>query len=110
MRTIRNLINKDDTVYILVRGEDTRLQLIQDAVKEGFFDGKTMEYMLYIVEDIVALSSAGQLLRLGWAGHVHYHNKKNKIRVDYRKYIQGDEDYLLVDEEDDKKVEGVDGR
>lgn len=44
----------------------------------------------------MALKADGTICFLGWAGHMCYHYGKNAaIRIDYEKYIDGSEDYVI---------------
>ena len=46
--------------------------------------------------DIMALHDDGTICFLGWAGRMSYHYNKSTIkRIDYEKYIDGKEDYLI---------------
>ena len=45
---------------------------------------------------IMALHDDGTICFLGWAGRMSYHYNKSTIkRIDYEKYIDGKEDYLI---------------
>ena len=45
-------------------------------------------------DEIMALKPDGTVCFLGWAGRMCYHAKGDIIRVDYEKYIDG-EDYII---------------
>ncbi len=98
MRTIRNLINQEKKVYILLGTKAIQYRFMSDADLEGvvFSDGvKATERM---VDDIMALRSDGTICFLGWAGRVCYHYSKNTaIRIDYEKYINGADNYIIAE-------------
>ena len=60
-----------------------------------FGDGKKATDRM--AEDIMALKADGTICFLGWAGHMCYHQSRNAaIRIDYEKYIDGADDYIIV--------------
>lgn len=97
MRTIRNLINQEKKVYILLRSKAVQYRFMSDADREGvtFGDGKKATDRM--TEDIMALKADGTICFLGWAGHMCYHQSPNAaIRIDYEKYIDGADDYVIM--------------
>lgn len=96
MRTIRNLINHEKKVYILLRTKEIRYRFMNDADRESISYGDGVKASDRMVEDIMALKADGTICFLGWAGHMCYHYGKNAaIRIDYEKYIDGSEDYVI---------------
>lgn len=98
MRTIRNLIQKEKKVYVLLKGKATRYRFMSDADREGITYGDSVKATDRAVDDVMALQSDGTICFLGWAGRVcyHYARQNNIIRVDYEKYINGDADYIIT--------------
>ena len=95
MRTIKQLISKENKVYFFMNSEDTCLRFYQDAEAEGISFGveKPTEKD---PTDIIALLPDGKLCYVGWAGHMCYYNcKEGVIRIDYEKYANGDQEYLI---------------
>ncbi len=44
----------------------------------------------------MALQPNGTICFLGWAGRMCYHyNKENVLRIDYERYIDGEENYII---------------
>lgn len=97
MRTIRNLINQEKKVYILLRTKAMQYRFMSDADREGVTFGDGKKATDRVVEDIMALKADGTICFLGWAGHMCYHQGGNAaIRIDYEKYIDGADDYVIM--------------
>lgn len=96
MRTIRELIKEEKKVYIYLRNKATEYRFISDAEREGITFGDGVKPTERPIDDIMALHDDGTICFLGWAGRMAYHyNQKNIKRIDYEKYIEGLEDYLI---------------
>lgn len=95
MRTINQLINKDRKVYVLLNGRAIGYRFLSDAEREGFLFGDGVKPTEREPGDIMALLSESEICYVGWAGHMCYHNDPQVIRVDYEKYIDGNDDYLI---------------
>ena len=98
MRTIKELINNEKKVYILLRNKAIQYRFMSDAERECITYGDNVKPTERQVDDIMALKSDGTICFLGWAGRMSYHHSKNtSIRIDYEKYIDGSDDYLVSD-------------
>lgn len=96
MRTIRELIKEEKKVYIYLRNKATEYRFISDAEREGVTFGDGVKPTERPVDDIMALHDDGTICFLGWAGRMAFHYSKNATkRIDYEKYIEGFEDYLI---------------
>ena len=96
MRTIRELIGKEEKVYILLRNKPIRYRFMADAAMEGITYGDGIPTTDREVEDIMALTPDGTICFLGWAGRMCYRlRKEHTLRIDYEKFITGAEDYLI---------------
>lgn len=96
MRTIKELINKEKKVYILLHDSAIRYRFMSDAEREGITYGDGVKPTELQVDDIMALKSNGTICFLGWAGRICYHHSRSTaIRIDYEKYIDGAEDYII---------------
>ena len=96
MRTIRELVGKEEKVYILLRSKSIRYRFMADAAMEGITYGDGTPATDREVEDIMALTPDGTICFLGWAGHMCYHlREEHTLRIDYEKYISDAEDYLI---------------
>ena len=95
MRTIKQLIGKEQKVYIVLKNKAIKFRFMSDAEYEGITFGDKVKPTERIPDDIMALQADGTICYLGWAGRMCYHNRKHNIsRVDYEKYILGEENYL----------------
>ena len=90
MRTIRELITAENRVYILLKTRAMRYRFMSDAEREGLDCGE-----LRPEDDIVSLWPDGTVRRLGWAGRLRCHNDGATPRVDYERYIDGEENYMV---------------
>lgn len=96
MRTIRELVGKEEKVYILLRSKSIRYRFMADAAMEGITYGDGTPATDREVEDIMALQSDGTVCFLGWAGHMCYQLREDHVlRIDYEKFITGAEDYII---------------
>ena len=96
MRTIKELIGKEEKGYILLRTKAIRYRFMSDATLEGITYGDGVPATDREVDDIMALRPDGTICFLGWAGRMCYHNSKGSVlRIDYERYIAGSEDYLI---------------
>ena len=96
MRTIRDLIKQNKKVYILLRNRAIQYRFMSDAEREGITYGDGVKPTQRAVEDIMALHADGTICFLGWGGRMAYHHSKNTvIRIDYEKYIDGSEYYVI---------------
>ena len=97
MRTIKQFINSADKVYFFMKDKETCKRFYQDAEREGitFCGEKPTEKE---TTDIVALLPDGDICYVGWAGHMCYHHggMDGVMRIDYAKYVTGDEDYIII--------------
>ena len=94
MRTVKELLKLEGRTFIYCRRIQVYVRLIYDAKCEGF---KTPTGT---PDSILALHDS-YLCHVGWAGRAAFNNPKSVAgklnRVDYEKYIHGDEDYMYVD-------------
>ena len=85
---IRELIDSERTVYIVLRDRAAQYRFMGDAEREGitYTDGKKPTEQE--AEEIMALHPDGTISFLGWAGRILYHNIKYTVPcVDYEEYI-----------------------
>ncbi len=96
MRTIRNLINTEKRVYIVLKTKAIQYRFMSDAEREGITYGDGALPTERMVDGIMSLHVDGTICFLGWAGRMLDHcDKEKRIRVDYEKYIDGAEDYIM---------------
>ncbi len=97
MRTIKELISNEKKVYILLRSKAIQYRFMSDAEREGITYSDKVKPTERSVDDIMALQPDGTICFLGWAGRMCYHNNKiNILRIDYEKYIDGQDDYIIM--------------
>lgn len=96
MRTIKELVRNEKKVYIYLSSKAIEYRFMSDAEREGIIFGDGVKPTERQIDDIMALHDDGTICFLGWAGRMSYHyNKANIKRIDYEKYIEGKEDYLI---------------
>ena len=96
MRTIKKLINTEKKVYILLKNKAIQYRFMSDAEREGITYGDNVKPTERKVGGIMALQPNGTICFLGWAGRMCYHyNKENVLRIDYERYIDGAENYII---------------
>ena len=97
MRTIKELINNEKKVYILLKTKAIQYRFMSDAEREGITYGDKATATEHHVDDIMALQPDGTICFLGWAGRMcyHYARQNNIVRVDYEKYVSGNADYMV---------------
>ena len=96
MRTIKELVKTNEKVYILLKTQAIRYRFMGDAEREGITYGDGAKPTERAVDDIMALHADGTICFLGWAGRMAYHHSKNAAtRIDYEKYIDGADDYVI---------------
>lgn len=97
MRTIKQLINNEKKVYILLENKAIQFRFMGDAEREGITYGDGVKPTERLVDDIMALRPDGTICFLGWTGRMCYHYNKGKVlRIDYEKYIDGKDDYIML--------------
>ena len=87
MRKIKDLINKEKHVYILLKNEDIAKRFLSDAESEGitFSDGtKPTEKT---PDDIIALLPNGTICYVGFIGRMCRHSNQC-ICIDYEECIR----------------------
>lgn len=96
MRKIRDLINTEKRVYIVLKTKAIQHRFMSDAEREGITYGDGVKPTERMVDDIMSLHADGTICFLGWAGRMLDHcAKEQRIRVDCEKYIDGAEDYIV---------------
>lgn len=100
MRTISNLYNEGDTVFICFENETIGKKFLQDAEKEGFLingelppaTGNTSKiYLLkkgYIIHPI-----SGFVMHIFFGSGVKTNKDKKVVRINYGNYTNGAENY-----------------
>ena len=80
----------------LLKNKAIQYRFMSDAEREGITYGDNVKPTERKVDDIMALQPNGTICFLGWAGRMCYHyNKENVLRIDYERYIDGAENYII---------------
>ena len=88
MRTIKEITEKHEKAYILLKTPEARRQFVSEALKEGvtFTNGSLPE--LAKTDDIIVMYNNGTIARLGWAGRVKFNYSLIGLKiVDYEEYM-----------------------
>ncbi len=97
-KTLTNLRNTlNGKIYIYLKNEEISRKFLLDAESEGFCFGQIKPSQSSL-PDIVALEKDKQLSHVGIIGHIAFGCKSynnNIHRVDYQRYINGDNDYFI---------------
>lgn len=98
-RTISALRDyKTAKVYVRFSCNELCKEFYQKAEKEGFRFGNIKPTECE-PNDLIAIQEDLKLAFVGFAGHLAYHNPQavagGLTRIDYERYISGDEDYLI---------------
>ena len=88
MRKIKDLINDEKRVYILLKTKAIRYRFMSDAEREGITFSDGVSPLDRMVEDVMSLRSDGTICFLGFAGRIYMQHRKDIILVDYEKYIE----------------------
>lgn len=109
MRTVKELLNDGKKVYVFLGNEKIIQRFSFDAEKEGITFGDGVKPTQRPLDDIMALNPDGTICFLGFAGRMNYWSNKEAVRIDYEKYVGGDDDYVIVSKEKDIVTQMVDG-
>lgn len=95
-RTVKKLSRLEGKVYVYLADENIAKQFLQDAEFEGFRFRK-IKPTDNGWSSIIAVGKNKQLSYVGFVGHMAFQYPSgvngNFYRVDYKKYIDGDEDF-----------------
>lgn len=96
MRTIKELLQHGKKVYIVLPTKAIQYRFMSDADREGITFGDGVKATERMVSDIMALLPDGRICFVGWVGRLCFKQGGDSvIRVDYEKYIDGDNSYLI---------------
>lgn len=87
-------------MYIFLQTEALQIRFMNDAEQEDITFGDGVKPTERKADDIMSLQADGTICFLGWAGRMCYHHSKDvAIRIDYEKYVDGAEDYIIPDKQ-----------
>jgi len=94
-RTIKNLRSKfDGKLYVKCESADTQSRFIENATKEGYTFGGHIAPHRSQNNYILAVEKDNTLSHLGLVGMIAF-QAGECVRVDYQKYIDGEDDYIF---------------
>lgn len=99
-RNITNLLSPDTRVYIWFSTRDTALAFLEQAESEGFTFADGASPTSKEPDDILVINDDLTINYLGFAGRVAYknvseNNGKLYVRIDYRRYCNGEANYYV---------------
>ena len=96
MRTIRELIDKEKKVYIVLHTKAMQYRFMSDAEREGITFGDGVNATERMAGDIMALLPDGHICFVGLVGRLCFKlGGDSVLRVDYEKFIDGKDIYTL---------------
>jgi hypothetical protein len=96
MRTVRQLITEDKSVYIYLRNRAIAYRFLSDAEREGIPFGTKPATMAKPAK-VFSLRPDGTTWYLtGFVSHMRYGHASDAVRIDYEKYVDGEAYYMHV--------------
>ncbi len=96
MRTVKQLISNGKKVYVKLNNNAIGYRFLSDAQREGLTFSDGTELCTCMPDDVMAISVNGEISYLCWAGRIVYaHASDLIIKVDYEKYINEEQDYII---------------
>lgn len=86
MKNIKDLINNEKKVYILLKNKDIAKQFMADAETEGITFGDGSKPTDKAPDDIIALLPNGTICYVGFIGRM-YRNSGQCVCVDYEEVL-----------------------
>lgn len=104
MRTISELYNKGDIVFIKLDNELIEKNFLQDALNEGFqINGKNKIKKSFLKEDIYFLddnfkiySISGFIMHMFYGSYCKENDGKSVVRIDYARYKNNFKNYIIT--------------
>ena len=96
MRTIKNLVeNTEKRVYVFLVDTETQERFAADAEREGITLGDGTKISDRPISDFYAINADGTVNFINTVGRIAFQSgAENIVRIDYKKYCNGDEDFL----------------
>ena len=100
MRNVTELSKLNGKVYVYLKDEMIARRFLQDAEKEGFTFGVGEKPTARPGNNLYVVNPDQTISHVGWAGHMAFQSAKyvgeqEMIRVDYEKYLIGEENYVI---------------
>ncbi len=104
LRTLDNLRSAyQGKIYIWFESDEVYEQFKFNAKNQGYMIGSYQPEECPWERDILSLQQEKKLTACNIISYCAFNEGKDVVRVDYGKYIAGDEDYLIEGEEIEKK-------
>lgn len=100
MRNVTELSKSNGKVYVYLRNEVIVRKFLKDAENEGFTFGDGEKPTARPGNNLYVVNRDWTISHVGWTGHMAFQSakrigEKELIRVDYEKYLLGEEEYLI---------------
>ena len=96
MRTIKELLQYEKKVYIVLPTKAMQYRFMSDADREGITFGDGINATDRMASDIMALLPDGHICFVGWVGRLCFKQGGDSVvRVDYEKYINAATGYII---------------
>lgn len=100
MRNVTELSKLNGKVYVYLKDEVIARRFLQDAEDEGFTFGDGEKPTARPGNNLYVVNRNWTISHVGWAGHMAFQSAKyvgeqELIRVDYEKYLIGEENYVI---------------
>ena len=88
MKTIRELANTGERVYVHLKDKETAERFLHDAEAEGFTFGDGVSPTDRHWSDLYAIHPDGTLNYVGTIGHIHFGSGKGDlVRIEYAELL-----------------------
>ncbi len=100
-RTVKNLSEMNGRVYVYISDKETGKAFLQAAESEGFTFGDGIAPAKRDYAEIMAVNHNGTINYVGAMGRMAFGsgtetvNGEKLLRIDYKKYVSGEEEYYL---------------
>ena len=89
MKTIKELANMGERVYVHLKDEETAQRFLRDAEAEGFTFGDGVRPTERHWSDLYAIHQDGTMNFVGAIGHIEYGSGADSVvRIDYSQVLQ----------------------
>lgn len=108
MRTITELYDEGDIVFIKIDNELLAQRFLKNAIEEGFLiNGKSkinksfLKNRIYKLEDNFRIHSiSGFISHMSYGSFCKENDGKSVVRIDYARYVNGMNDYQITERKD----------
>ncbi|MDD6645216.1 MAG: hypothetical protein PUE67_04075 [Oscillospiraceae bacterium] len=99
-RTIKNLLKENCRVYVYLSDKTVVKIFLRNAESEGFTFADRVKTTARECDSVMAINKNFTINYVGIIGHIAFNTSekagdKKLLKVDYKKYISGDENYII---------------